>query len=115
MGMTLDCCDPESLSVFWAATLGYSVRGPFGPYWPLVPHGESDEPWFVLQRVGEARSGKNRMHLDVEVADIEAEALRLEALGARRMTDEPVVMGPMSWYVMADPEENEFCILSRPA
>jgi predicted enzyme related to lactoylglutathione lyase len=112
---TLDCCDAEHLSVFWAQTLGYSTRGPFGTFWPLVPRGDSDEPWLVLHEVSEPRSSKNRMHLDIEVADIDVEARRLQALGATRLTDEPVLMGELSWYVMADPEGNEFCIMCRPS
>jgi predicted enzyme related to lactoylglutathione lyase len=110
---TLDCCDAEKLSGFWAEVLGYSLRGRYGDFWPLVPPESVDEPWFVLQQVGEAKSGKNRMHLDVHVADLDGEARRLEALGARRVSHDAVVMGNVSWFVMADPEGNEFCIV-RP-
>jgi hypothetical protein len=31
-------------------------------------------------------------------------------VGARRISDE-VVQGDFTWYVMADPEGNEFCIV----
>jgi predicted enzyme related to lactoylglutathione lyase len=51
------------------------------------------------------------MHLDLFVGDIEAEARRMTALGARRLSADPLT-GPSGdrWIVMADPEGNEFCV-----
>jgi predicted enzyme related to lactoylglutathione lyase len=109
---TLDCCDPKRLSEFWSEALGYSSAGPFGDFWPPVPPESSGEPWLVLQTVSEPKSGKNRMHLDMHAADLDAEVKRLESLGAQRLSD-LVVLGDFSWFVMADPEGNEFCIV-RP-
>jgi len=108
---TLDCCDAETLSVFWANVLGYSVYGPFGSFWTLLPPESVHEPWFVLQQVDEPKSGKNRMHVDIHVGDLDEEEQRVEALGARRVSRDAVVMGTYSWLVMADPEGNEFCIV----
>jgi len=53
---------------------------------------------------------KNRMHLDVEVSDTDAEAARLEGLGARRMFTEAQGEHGSRWHVMTDPEGNEFCV-----
>jgi predicted enzyme related to lactoylglutathione lyase len=110
----LDCCNGERLSAFWTEALGYTCRGTFGQCWPLLPDASRNEPWLVLQQVSEPKSGKNRMHLDIEVADLEKEARRLEALGARRISDEMLGTRDTAWFVMADPEGNEFCIV-RPA
>jgi predicted enzyme related to lactoylglutathione lyase len=107
---TLDCCDAERLAAFWTEVLGYSLRGRFGDFWPLEPPESRDEPWFVLQQVNEPKSGKNRMHLDMHVDDLDDAAQRLEALGATRVSDK-VVQGSFAWYVMTDPEGNEFCIV----
>jgi predicted enzyme related to lactoylglutathione lyase len=112
---TLDCCDAEKLSAFWAEALGYTLYGPHGSYWSLRPPESVDEPWFVLQQVSEPKSGKNRMHLDLHVADLDAELGRLEAMGARRVTEKPISMGTFSWFVMADPEGNEFCLVQPGA
>ncbi len=112
---TLDCCDAEALSTFWAEALGYSCSGTFGQFWPLVPPEPGDHPWVVLQQVDEPKSSvKNRMHLDIHVTDLDAEARRLEGLGARQLSDTPVKMGGTTWFVMADPEGNEFCIVRLP-
>jgi hypothetical protein len=81
MGLVLDCADPNVLAPFWAAALDSVNLGDAGTYTALFPKGRPG-PKLLLQKVGEPKSGKNRMHLDIEVPDIEAEATRLE--GARR-------------------------------
>ena len=109
--VVLDCCDAERLSAFWAEALGYACRGRFDQCWPLLPRTSRSEPWLVLQQVVEPKSGKNRMHLDIAVTDLDEEALRLEALGARRVSEKMIGAGDAAWFVMADPEGNEFCIV----
>ena len=108
------CRDAEQLSDFWAEALGYSLVGSYGTFWPLVPASDGDEPWFVLQQVDEPKAGKNRMHVDIHVADLDAETVRLIGLGARRTSDGDEVMGDVSWRVMEDPEGNEFCVVRLP-
>jgi predicted enzyme related to lactoylglutathione lyase len=75
----------------------------------LVPDDEVRPP-LLLQRVPEAKNGKNRMHVDIVRDDVEAEVARLEVLGARRVHDGLRSMGPVRWVTMADPEDNEFCV-----
>ena len=70
MGLVLDCADPEALAEFWAPALGYTNVGSAGSYVMLLP-GDGDGPQLLLQRVAEAKAAKNRMHLDIHVADIE--------------------------------------------
>jgi predicted enzyme related to lactoylglutathione lyase len=61
--------------------------------------------------VPEAKSGKNRLHLDLQPQDRsrDEEVTRLLALGAALVDDrrEPDGTG---WAVLADPEGNEFCV-----
>ncbi len=109
IGLVLDCADAEVLADFWAAALGYQRIGAAGQYVLLVPAGPG-APKLLLQRVPEAKVVKNRMHLDIETPDIEAEAARLEALGARRLAVDVLAEHGTHWYVMADPEGNEFCV-----
>jgi predicted enzyme related to lactoylglutathione lyase len=109
MGLVLDCADPESLGSFWAAALRYDRVGGVGNYVLLVPRGEAG-PNLLLQQVPELKTTKNRMHLDIEIADIEAEAGRLEQLGARRLEAQARSEHGSRWYLMADPEGNEFCV-----
>lgn len=114
MGLVLDCGEPEALAEFWAAALGYTSVGSAGNYVMLLP-ADGDGPQLLLQKVPESKAGKNRMHLDRHVADIEAEAARLIALGARRVTDDAMEEHGTHWVLMADPEDNEFCVCDSGA
>jgi predicted enzyme related to lactoylglutathione lyase len=68
-----------------------------------------------LQRVDEPKSGKNRMHFDVETPEVDDEVGRLEALGARRLEREAREEYGTRWVVLADPEGNEFCVCNAGA
>jgi len=109
IALVLDCADPEGLARFWAPALEGELVGGAGNYFLVKgPGGQA----LLLQRVPEPKSGKNRMHLDVNVADIEGEAARLQGLGATRLGDEVQSEFGSDWIVMADPEGNEFCVCS---
>lgn len=111
---TLDCNDLERLAAFWGQTLDYRPHPVVpGHYISLSP---SDQHGFTLtlQRVPEPKIAKNRLHLDLLVEDLEAEVSRLEALGATRLTPLPMEDYGQRWFVMADPEGNEFCLGRQP-
>lgn len=101
--LVLDCADPERLAAFWAPALGYEKVVPVGRY-VILARGGPGFPKLVLQQVPEPKVAKNRMHLDIIKPDIEAEAARLEELGARRVETRPRREQGVSWLVMADPE-----------
>jgi hypothetical protein len=105
--LVLDCEDPVALADFWAEALHYEKVGFKEPYF-LLRATEPAYPPLLLQRVPEVKAAKNRMHLDVKVADVEAEASRLEALGAKRIHEKNEL--GMHWITMNDPEGNEFCV-----
>jgi predicted enzyme related to lactoylglutathione lyase len=63
----------------------------------------------LLQRTSDAKTSKERMHVDLETDDVEAEVKRLEALGATRW-DHQQERG-FDFWVMRDPWNNEFCVL----
>jgi hypothetical protein len=97
----------DIVTELWAAALGYVSLGEAGAYVVLCPDGRPG-PKLLLQQVPEPKTVKNRMHLDIDAIDIEA--TRLEALGARRVADDPVHEHDPSWILMVDPEGNEFCV-----
>jgi predicted enzyme related to lactoylglutathione lyase len=109
IGFVLDSPDPEALAPFWATALGYVVSGSVDNYVLLLPDGR-EGPKLLLQRVLEHKADKNRMHLDIEVADIEGTASQLEELGATRLTAQAHFEHDCHWIVMADPQGNEFCL-----
>jgi catechol 2,3-dioxygenase-like lactoylglutathione lyase family enzyme len=118
--VAVDCADPAALAGFWCAVLGYEVQdegdGLVTIGSPLVPEGRHRPgpvpPTVTFAQVPEPKTGKNRLHLDVNPTDTDqdAEVRRLLALGARhadvgQQGDEP-------WVTLADPEGNEFCVLA---
>ena len=107
--LVLDCADPVKLVEFWREALDYREYFTDTAFAVLVPK-EGNAPPLVLQGVPEPKAGKNRMHLDIVVEDIEAEVSRLRGLGAKRLDEGIREFGGTHWVRMADPEHNEFCI-----
>lgn len=114
--VTVDCHDPERLAAFWCEVLGFTVidrsegKVEIGSWVPTVEEIRARQmpPTVMFIRVPEAKTVKNRLHLDVSPIDSSTadEVTRLLGLGA---TTVDVGQGPdRSWVVMADPEGNEF-------
>lgn len=105
--LTLDCSDPGRLAEFWRAAAGFVEEGRIADrYVSLSGHGLT----LTLQKVPEPKTVKNRMHLDLLVDHVEQEVVRLEQLGASRVTEEARREFGQTWFVLADPEGNEFCV-----
>jgi predicted enzyme related to lactoylglutathione lyase len=103
----VDVLDPRPVVAFWSELLGYRAEGDLDARWVHLepPDGL---PVLNLQRVPEAKAGKNRLHLDVFVDDPLDWIERAESLGAARLS---LHDDPADWFcVMADPAGNEFCI-----
>lgn len=109
---TLDCSDLGRMAQFWQDAAGFVVDGVIeGRYVSLTGHGVT----LTLQHVDEPKTVKNRMHLDLLVeGDVEAEVRRLEALGASRLTPTAREEFGQTWFVLVDPEGNEFCVARAP-
>jgi predicted enzyme related to lactoylglutathione lyase len=114
LGLVLDCADPDKLAEFWSVAIGYTTLGGAGSYVLLVDE-TGRQPKLLLQRVDEPKSGKNRMHFDIETPTVDDEVARLEGLGAQRIESEAIQEHGNRWVVMADPEGNEFCVCSAGA
>jgi predicted enzyme related to lactoylglutathione lyase len=105
--LTLDCNDLDRMTGFWRDAAGFVVAGRIEDrYVTLSGH----QLTLTLQRVDEPKAHKNRMHLDLLVTDLDSEVRRLEGLGARRLTATPHEEFDQTWFVLADPEGNEFCL-----
>ena len=105
--ITVDCTEPPRLADWWAEAVGGSVVPLSGDDFVLVAR----ENWPALgfQRVDTPTPGKNRVHLDLMAADLEAEVQRLIDLGATE-TGRHSVDGGFRWVVLADPHGNAFCV-----
>ena len=76
----------------------------------FVPEDGGNGVELLLQQVPERKAGKNRVHLDLRVPDLEAEVDRVIALGARSVSEQPVEEFGWIWRVLVDPDGNEFCL-----
>lgn len=105
--LVLDCrvADLDAGVEFWSRALGKPVasldQDGDGKYAELET-GE-DELKILLQKV----EHDSRVHLDIETDNVDAEADRLEKLGARK------VAFVHTWWVMEAPTGHRFCVV-RP-
>jgi hypothetical protein len=136
--VTVDSGDPHGLADWWAETLGWQVEPQDEAFirqmisaghaadsdiklhngalvWKegaAIRHPESTEraPRVLFQLVPEAKTVKNRVHLDMRIGadDVERAVAGLTARGAKFLHTGQ--QGPYSWVTLADPEGNEFCV-----
>ncbi len=105
--VVVDSADPAAIAAWWQAVLGGNLGGneEMGWAWldelPQVPVEN-----IVFARVPEPKTAKNRVHWDVDVADVQA----LVDHGATVLREADDVV---SWHILADPEGNEFCAFVR--
>lgn len=111
-GVTIDCLDPIRMSTFWAAVLGIPASNEHDSEqnWATVGSRSGQLPRLTFQRVPEPKVDKVRIHLDVQVDDIDTGRKQVEELGgrfsgSRHDYDEGVVLN------MLDPEGHEFCLV----
>ena len=112
-----DCADAYALSEFWKQVLGY-VDLPDDPNEPgheecMILDPETGHRLLFIE-VPDAKSVKNRVHLDLRPRELtrDEEVERLLGLGATVFADHRDAHGAgTGWVTMADPEGNEFCVL----
>ncbi|MFI5299749.1 MAG: VOC family protein [Polyangiales bacterium] len=101
-GFIIDCHDADlpSAATFWSAALGMPAHQPEGDqYVPL------DSTARGVHIEVQSVDHPSRLHLDIESDDVDAEAARLERLGAKRVSK------VKSWWVMEAPTGHRFCVV----
>ncbi len=106
-GFIIDCQtdDVNSAASFWGGALGMEVK--------KLPEEEGEtyvrllDPTEHLHIEVQKVAHESRVHLDIETDNIEAEVLRLEALGAKR------VKQLNTWWVMEAPTGQRFCVVRQ--
>lgn len=103
-GFIIDCHtdDLPGAAGFWGDALGLEIRrlpADEGQYIRLL------DPDGRLHIEVQAVDHASRVHLDIETDDIEAEAARLERLGAKRVAQ------VKTWWVMEAPTGQRFCVV----
>jgi hypothetical protein len=110
--IAIDALQPRVIAEFWCSALGWQVLGEDEG---VISIGSADGSWPTIDvaPVLEKKAAKNRLHLDLRAdgTPTAAELERLLELGARRA--DVGQAADATWVVLADPEGNEFCLLSR--
>ena len=109
--IVIDTDDLDAALQFWAAALDATeepVDEQSRHVYRQLRLADSDVR-VLLQHTTDAKTSKERVHIDLETDDVEAEVQRLEALGAKKW-DHQQERGYNFW-VLRDPWGNEFCIL----
>jgi predicted enzyme related to lactoylglutathione lyase len=109
--IVVDAEDPPRLARWWAEALGYVIVVET-PDEVEIRRSPGELPGLLFTTVPDAKTVKNRLHLDLRPDDQEAEVERLVDMGARPVD---IGQGATAWVVLADPEGNEFCVLSAKA
>lgn len=122
--VVVDCHDLAAQGRWWAEVLDWRIVFEADDELVIVPPHALDEshqvpvlersPGLVFVSVPEDKQLKNRLHIDLAPtadSDQAEEVARLEALGATRV-NVGQVDDEVGWVVLADPEGNEFCVLS---
>jgi|SRR5580658_9161198 predicted enzyme related to lactoylglutathione lyase len=109
--IVVDSADPDQEARFWSAAAGWPAGEQRDDLIPLrSPDGQG--PYLEFLPSADPKQVKNRVHLDVAPfagGDQVLEADRLRGLGA---VPADVGQGEVSWVVLADPDGQEFCVLS---
>ncbi|MFG2621808.1 VOC family protein [Streptomyces sp. NPDC048507] len=109
--VVVDCADPREMARFWGAAMDWTVHEVTDDS-ATMRSAQGVGPYLEFVRTPEAKNGWNRVHLDVRPypgGDLAQEAERLRGLGA---TDPGFDQSALHWTVLADPEGNEFCLLT---
>jgi hypothetical protein len=105
--------DPERDGGFWASLTGWQPYDGAAPVSLRHPSGRGLVLEFLPE--GEAKSGKNRLHLDVRLEPGEDAAQVIAGVQERGATRVDHEWGDLPWTVFTDPSGNEFCILPASA
>ena len=112
--LTIDCADPHALAAWWRDVTDWTY------VWEPVPDDDeigiapadgSATPWLFI-KVPELKSVKNRLHVDVRPPNGSSQAAELDRLLALGATRVDIGQENVPWHVLADPEGNEFCLLT---
>jgi len=109
--VTVDCADPRAMARFWDEAIDWTLHQVTGDH-AVLRSATGVGPYLQFLRTPGRKTVKNRVHLDLRPYpgdDQAAEVARLRALGA---TDIDLGQGDVPWTCLADPEGNEFDVLT---
>jgi catechol 2,3-dioxygenase-like lactoylglutathione lyase family enzyme len=106
-----DSASPATLAPFWELASGW-VRHKSTDNFVSFRAPQGVGPYLELLRSTDPKTVKDRLHIDVAPVKGEDHAAAVRQLKDAGAVDADVGQGQVSWAVLADPEGNEFCVLS---
>ncbi|WP_343955320.1 VOC family protein [Nonomuraea longicatena] len=109
--VVVDCVAPRAMAAFWDEAMDWTLHEVTDDH-AVLRSAKGVGPYLEFLRTPGVKTVKNRIHLDLRPYagdDQAAEVARLRALGA---TDVDLGQGDAPWTILADPEGNEFCVLT---
>ena len=108
--VTFDCADAAVVAHFWSTVLDrpLDAEPEPSPFFASIGLTDPTRPALMFIQVPEGKTVKNRVHLDFDSDDLQADVARVIGLGATHVHDKAEY--GMTWTTLADPEGNEFCI-----
>ncbi|MBF4589777.1 MULTISPECIES: VOC family protein [unclassified Curtobacterium] len=122
--IVIDSRDPAALARWWGETLSWPlvyesedgdeavIAPPFADELAGTVPREQQPQGLVFVPVPEAKTVKNRLHIDLAPAPDESLQDAVDALVARGAARADVGQQDVPWVVLTDPEGNEFCVLT---
>lgn len=107
--IVIDVNNLETCARFWSRVLGAEILFQDERYIRLGHKGEL--PGILLQKVPEPHKEKNRVHIDLDVSDLDETVSRVQDLGGHKL--QRFGEYGIEWVVMADPDGNEFCLVKH--
>ncbi|MGC5016283.1 VOC family protein [Streptosporangium sp. DT93] len=110
-GVVVDCADPRAMARFWDEAMDWTLNEVDDDH-AVLRSAKGVGPYLDFVRTPGTKTVKNRIHLDLRPYpgdDLAEEVARLRTLGA---VDVDLGQGDVPWTVLADPEGNEFCVLT---
>lgn len=112
LAISFDAHDAAQLALFWAQALHRTVNDSATEEFASIAADTDSRlgPLLMFHKVPEGKTLKNRVHIDLQSADVVAEAERLTSLGAQQIRS--LADNNNRWISLRDPEGNEFDLVA---
>lgn len=106
--VTIDTANPRELAVWWTKALGLAIGNDYGQIVQLTP--SPDLPLIQFQKIEDAPTQRNRVHLDLRTPDLDHESQHLISIGATLV--KRYELQQIRYATFLDPDGNTFDIIS---